>query len=249
MAKTKQTDHIGRLGNLANIIQLGQWAIRVAITVSAFALPAWAASAAGFMAQYAPLSWVATGFAGLFAAAVSFAIAGWGRGKWVRSIYDRRMIARGAYVDPMRATFERERIYLNDFVLPSNPFVEDRTFIDCELIGPANINMGPGNQHTDQRMPHCDAVLIRDDGAFFNGITFVRCTFRRCSFQRVTVFVPLSNYARGDKDVNWLNYITFGQEQGDLPFGAVNLTPQISSHASDAETDQQEDGENGGTKQ
>lgn len=207
MAQANKTDHIGRLSNLSNVVQLGQWVFRAVLAVSAFALPAWAARAANFMGAYAPLSWVGVGFLGLIIAACAYALAGWGRSKWVKSRYDARMFPKSGPIDPMDKTFERRRIYLNEFALPSHPLVAGKTFIDCEIIGPANIILEVGNRVTEHQYPICDAILMNGERTPYNGYLFRHCTFRGCSFQRITLLVPKSEYDMA-KGVDWLNWIT-----------------------------------------
>jgi len=52
---------------------------------------------------------------------------------------------KGALINPLDVSFERKRILLNEFVLPSHTIIENKTFIDCDLIGPANIYFHSSN--------------------------------------------------------------------------------------------------------
>lgn len=158
--------------------------------IASFALPAWAVAAGNLFEHYAPLSWVVAGFIGTGAASTMYAIAAFGRGRWVRASYDARMLAQGGAIDPLEKTFERKRIYLNEFVLPSHPLVEGKTFIDCEIIGPANILFVSGNNINNGRYPVCDAVYLKDGVIPSNTYLFTDCIFRGCNFTRSTFFVP-----------------------------------------------------------
>ena len=213
----------GRLKNALGNIDLGYsianiiWTAVLAIT--SFALPAWAVSAAGLFERFAPLSWVIAGFAGLFLAVVSYAVYAWARGRSVRARYDRRLLTTSGPIDPLGKTFERQRIYLNDFVLPSHPLVESKTFIDCQIIGPANVILVAGNSISEPQLPHCDAVLMLNGCVPRNAFAFTNCTFRGCSFQRVTILFPISEMHIA-KGVNWLNWLTPNPNtigQGELP--------------------------------
>lgn len=203
---------------------------KVVITVSSFALPAWAVGATHAFAQYSPASWVIAGFCGMLFAAVIYAIIAWSRVKWVRSKYDARMLPRSGPIDPMSATFERVRIYLSDFALPSHPLVEDKTFIDCEIIGPANVLVLYANNVTEQRAPSCDAVLLKEDANPMNGYIFRSCTFRRCSFQRITLFFQPHEFDNVNS-LEWLNWITPPSAQFALPYPdvATNEAPLLQS--------------------
>jgi hypothetical protein len=230
---------------LDKLLSIGQWAIKAAIALSAFAIPAWAARAANILGEYAPFSWVAIGILGALALAGAYALWGWGRQRHRRASYDKRMLQRGSYVDPLEKTFERRRIFLNEFALPSHPLIEDKTFIDCEIIGPANIILDTGNRVDEPRFPLCDTVLMSAPARPFNGYAFRRCAFRGCSFQRITFLIPAHEYemARG---VDWLNWITLhpdAEEQGTLPFPEApvidvqQVRPEIMDGGEASETD------------
>lgn len=183
-----------RLGIFESRISLATLGWQGALAVSGFALPAWAVRATDAFAAYSPASWVAAGFAGLIFVVIGYAIYAWAAAKRVRSKYDKRMLAMGGAIDPLDKTFERKRIYLNEFCLPSLPLIEDKTFIDCEIVGPANVIFVAGNNITQARYPICDAVLLHPDVIANNGYLFKDCRFNRCSFSRVTYLVPMSEY-------------------------------------------------------
>lgn len=168
---------------------------------------AWAAKAANVLEKYAPFSWVLAGFFGLLLAALTYRIGVAAYRQQVRNRYDAKLLAQGGAIDPLAKTFEGKRIFLNEFILPSHPLIEGKTFINCQIIGPANVILVVGNSVNEPRMPHCDAVLMHKESRPVNGFAFSNCTFRECSFQRVTFLVPIDEYptARG---VNWLNWIT-----------------------------------------
>jgi hypothetical protein len=206
-----------------------RWTIVQAIwgfpaAVASFALPAWAVKMARVFEQYEPLSWVVAGFSGLGIAVAFFASAAWARGKWVRANYDARMLAQGGAVDPLEKTFERKRVYLNEFCLPSHPIIEDKTFINCEIIGPANIILVSGNSINNGRYPICDAVyLAKDIIPNGNYYAFSNCIFRGCNFYRVTFFVPHGelNLFRNYVLVKWIT--TSPYEEIELPLEAAPI--------------------------
>jgi hypothetical protein len=197
-----------------------RWSLLLLVVgaVSSIALPAWAVRAANLLEAYAPASWVAAGFAGFLLFALCYALIGFGRGRWIRAKYDKRMLAHGYYVDPMAKTYEGLRIFLNDFCLPSHPLIDGKTFIDCQIIGPANIILQYGNSVQEAQYPISDAVYIQPDNPNIYNSMFVRdCLFRRCSFQRVTFLVPSGEYESA-KDWAAINWITLRPNaQGQLP--------------------------------
>lgn len=157
--------------------------------LASFAVPAWAVSATKALDGYAPGSWVLGGFAGLFVASVSYHFLAKAFARRVRTRYDLRMLAQGGAIDPLEKTFERKRIYLNEFCLPSHPYVENKTFIDCEIIGPACILFVSGNQISEGKYPIVDAVYLKEGATPYSAYLFNNCIFRGCNFSRVTYLV------------------------------------------------------------
>ncbi len=107
----------------------------------------------------------------------------------------------------MARVFEGKRIYLNDFVLPSQPRVVGKTFVDCEIVGPANMYFELDNSVDDVQPGLVDAVSLSGERQFYNGILFRNCKFRGCTFHRVTLFLELKEVLRIE-NLNWLNWIS-----------------------------------------
>lgn len=99
--------------------------------LGSFALPAWTFRATGIFSEYAPFSWMAVGIVGMILIAASVALFGFGVSRVVKSKYDAKFMQETGGVDPLARVFEGKRIYLNDFVLPSQPQVIGKTFVDC----------------------------------------------------------------------------------------------------------------------
>lgn len=169
-------------------------------------MTAWAARAAEILSAYAPFSWVAAGICGGFAVSAAYWLFAASRAKWVRTKYDNTTMLRGGMVDPLAKTFEAKRIYLSEFVLPSHPVIQGKTFIGCEIIGPANVLLVSGNSVAEGRSPSCDAVALKDGDYPTNAIFLNGCTFRECSFQRVTFFISAQE-VEANRHLNWLLWI------------------------------------------
>ena len=125
---------------------------------------------AQLLVAYSPFSWIATGILGhwllprhfssyrrphacAFAHALTHEV--W-RGRR-RSIRSKRLSSTDAST-------------LNDFVLPSLTAIARKTFIDCEIVGPANLYWWRGNGATDLVGPQMDAVYLEPSRKFLNGI-------------------------------------------------------------------------------
>lgn len=175
--------------------------------VASFALPAWAVKATDAFSEYSPASWVAAGFAGLLLFVIIYALFVWAFSKWQRTKYDRNLYDVSGFVDPMKSTFEDKRIFLGNFLLPSDPYLEGKTFINCEIIGPANLFMRRNCQINEHKLPVSDAIVLNEDASFYNGVTLDNCTFRKCSFRRITIMAPPMGY-ESMKQLPWFKWIS-----------------------------------------
>ncbi len=179
-------------------------------------------------AEYAPLSWVMAGFAGLFVYALCVAIYGFGQGRRVRAKYDAKFMQESGGVDPLAKVFEDKRIFLNNFVLPSNPVVEGKTFVGCEIVGPANLYLQDNNRIDEIKPILVDAVALTGEKHFYNGFVLNNCTFRNCTFHRVTLFFK-PDEVKPNLHLGWLNWISPLPLQASLP--GVQPPSQIEDHS------------------
>ncbi len=181
--------------------------------MAGFIAPAWAVRSTQYFSEYAPASWVIAGFVGMFVVTICYLTWQWGFKIRVRAKYDYKLLASPDPINPLDKTFEGKRIYLNDFVLPSHTLIDGKTFIDCEIIGPANIYWFYNNQATENKLPRIDAVYLDPKIIFTSGFTLQNCIFRGCSFQRITFFVGHNNYGHV-KNHDLLNWISFTPDSG-----------------------------------
>ena len=175
--------------------------------ISGFAIPAWATKVTGLFVEYAPLSWVLAGFAGLTAAVLLLALYAWARRQILKTKYDELLIRSSGAIDPMDKVFERKRIYLNDFILPSGQVLEGKSFIECEIIGPCNLFMIAGNSINDPRGPITDGVILEPHKAINNAHGIQNGSFRGCNFHKITFLFSESEIDKV-KNLNWINWVS-----------------------------------------
>lgn len=185
---------------------------------------AWAAWATDMFSAYKPFSWVAAGILGAAVTALIFLVVQLAVRLRVRSRFDARNLASSSPVNPLDKTFVNRRIYVNDFVLPSNQVIAGKSFIDCEIVGPANLYWWRGNNATAPLGPQMDAVYLDPGKKFMNGIALDNCIFRGCSFQRITLFVGAGDYHQV-RDHGILNWIS---ETPDSVAAAVAEPPSLN---------------------
>lgn len=215
--------------SLANFIW-GAWAI------ASVTLPAWAVKTANLFSDYSPVSWVGAGVLGFLVFCFGFFVYAHARFRLVQARYNERSLEIGATADPLAKVFEKKRIFLNQFAMPSNPFINGKTFVDCEIIGPANIFLASGNRVDEPQLPSCDGAVLSPNATSFNSYSFINCAFRRCSFQRINFFISDEEYqnAPNIRGLDWINWITFLPDS-DLPL-FQEKTSQDSTKNTPAET-------------
>jgi hypothetical protein len=196
-----------RFGHLLDSLE-SRWSLFAhgATLVASFSIPAWAAWSASIMSQYAPLSWVVAGFAGVLVGAIARLIWNWAYQIKIRAQYDVKFLERSGNYNPLDLTFEKKRIFLDDFALPSHTVIQGKTFIQCEIIGPASVYFASSNNAVGLRPPVIDAVWLHPDARYNAGFQIFDCIFRDCSFQRITLFASIENFDlwNNNTSVNWL---------------------------------------------
>jgi len=168
---------------------------------------AWAASAVDAFSTYAPLSWIIAGLLGSLIAAATFLVAQLAVRLRVRNRWNVLLMAEPQPINPIEKTFEKRRIRISEMVLPSHRVLTNKTFIDCEIVGPANLYWFRGNAAAAPYGPKIDAVYLEPKATFFNGIVLDGCIFRNCAFVNITLFVSAGEYHRvkSDSILNWIS--------------------------------------------
>lgn len=142
-----------------------KFSLWIGLPVSAWA-GAWAAKATTSLAQYAPVSWVLSGFATATLFGITFwAIFGARRFAAIARALDNLNRPTDA-VNPLDEVFERRRIRLHDLHLPGAGPVRNKTFVECDLVGPAVIAFsgGPAGMLANVGFIGCDLIKVGQQG-------------------------------------------------------------------------------------
>ncbi len=173
---------------------LWKWAPRVwpwiGATVSSV-VGVWAIAVTQALSTYAPYSYVLAASLGFILFFAALAFMAWLRAGWYRANFYRLSTLQRSRINPLEQSFSKERIALMDLVNPADPFIRNKTFVDCELIGPANAILSNCGFIEGLHIPGCDLIeLVGQQGMSLGNAIFVdSCTFRRCKFLRVTLLV------------------------------------------------------------
>ncbi len=111
--------------------------------------------------------------------------------------------------DPLASTFEKKRIWVEDLFLPGYPVVEDKTFLDCEFVGPANIMLVGDGHLTGVTLSNCDLILITPPETPHNAKFFKSCLIKGGGIFFCTLYCNEHTYRMLRKemtgDANWLS--------------------------------------------
>ena len=206
---------MGRLDKLASwegSLQLGErllhWGPLVIGTGGAAWLGGWATAATSAFGAYSPASWVFGGLlgAGLFALVVSLWTSA--RTRMVRLKFASAMSEKPPTVNPLDGVFTKQRISADSFRNHFNEPVEGKTFVDCELIGPAVIFLADGISMAGVGIAACEFIRVRDGAAIYNAMPWQHITVTRGKLRGLTLLVPQSAVAKVDAGVAGIQWIT-----------------------------------------
>lgn len=175
--------------------------------MASFGVPAWAAWAADVFSEYAPFSWVACGLLGMLILASAYALFGYAKGRIQVAKFQAR-VSEAAFINPLARTFERVRIRVTDLSPPLGNIIANKSFTDCDIIGPANVVFFECS-FSGTKGEAVDGLIIRDGLSPRNGFGFSNCTFADCRFYLLTIMVPEQEFEKFAR-FNWggLNWIT-----------------------------------------
>ena len=109
-------------------------------------------------------------------------------------------------INPLDNTFERQRIWWSDLLLPGEMVLKGKTFIDCDLVGPAMIFPYRDVTINGGSSIDVDLVCVKRNGHTRNAIVLENCTLVNCRMVRVVflvhedVYFDLMNGFKGKTD-------------------------------------------------
>lgn len=170
-----------------------------------------ASKGVAWIAQYGAFGIFVSGLSAFALTSVSIALISRGKLWRVEAANRSRLSGVSSPFDPMQPIFQNKRIKLTDLINPYDQVVLDKKFINCELIGPANILIiFSGAKFISNNFDQSDAVEIRDNAVPQNAIAFARCDFEKCRFFKVSMLFQTNSRQAADQlitDLNWLTAV------------------------------------------
>lgn len=101
---------------------------------------------------------------------------------------------RADQVNPLDREFHTKRIKVMDLANPVTRMIANKRFIDCELMGPANIILMATAPNafsmTGTHLNNCDVVVIKDQVMMYNVIALEDSTIFNGKIFNCTIYIP-----------------------------------------------------------
>lgn len=163
------------------------WTLAPAGTIAV--VSAYLSTGVGWIAALGPFGWFSAGLIGFFLSSVGFAVISRTKLWRLEAKRQARLIGGGSAFDPMARVYENKRLYLSDLAPLGRDHVNNKKFVNCEIIGPGNIVVSlkaPGDLHFPQFTKNIyhdvDFIQIEQGKTTRNAIYFAGCDFDGCHF-------------------------------------------------------------------
>ena len=182
----KITAYVGKaVSRLSELVTF--WTIVPSSTVAG--VTAYLSTSVSWIAAYGAFGWFSTGLLAFLVSSVSFAVISRTKLWRLESKRQAMLLGAGSAFDPMARVYENKRLYLRDLAPLGRDHVNNKKFINCEIIGPGNIVvclMAPGDTHYPQFTKNVyydvDFIQIELGKVTRNAIYFHGCDFDGCKF-------------------------------------------------------------------
>jgi hypothetical protein len=94
----------------------------------------------------------------------------------------------------MATTFTAKRVSIRELLPPIGNLVEGKTFVDCDIVGPANLFLLDGVSMHQYGGQNVDLVVLDDNVTPWNAIYLKHCDFRKCRFYNITMLTTKDGY-------------------------------------------------------
>lgn len=170
---------------------------------------AWLAHVTAFLQPYAPFSWGIAALIGAIGFALAVLVIAHIRSAIVTASIRRKFYEGSEKLNPVVSQFQEQRIFVSDLVPPFELVIRNKTFIKCEIIGPANVVLSGPGLIKDSSIINCAASKMSDKSQFIPAsVMFENCQFLECKLVNLLFLVPSSAQAKFTKDLLGIHWIT-----------------------------------------
>lgn len=179
----------GRAFDLASF--LGQQVASNWAALSTYFSGGAAMSALAYFQDVPPLAWGAAFFAGLLGVAVIRFINSAGAERRARAEYEMQVARPPVTVNPLRKSFEGEKISLADFWHPNghSRSYNNVSIHNCQIHGPGSMALDGHSVMADCIFSGCDLVCILPGSVISTAVLFNDATIKDCQLVSVTLYL------------------------------------------------------------
>jgi hypothetical protein len=181
-----------RLSELNTHTALGErffrWAPTILGALGLGGVSGWAAWATKPLSEYSPISWVGSGLLGVLLFVVVYWLWTSAKLKSEQSKNAEEMRARARWVNPLESVFTNQRIDIDIFKSPAPDSATGKTFVNCDIYGPATVILNGHTTLDDGHFGFCDFVEVQAGCSIYNAVSVTDTTFRNCRIFYVTFY-------------------------------------------------------------
>jgi len=185
------------------------------------------ASLNDWIASYGPLGYWSAGMTGALVATLTGA--GFARLRlwWIEGNAVNKWKDDVVGVNPLDHQFTGLRLRMSDFVHPVRREIANKTFIECELMGPINVCLMDHMHITGAGLLNCDIIVAGPDIPIFTAVRAERLTILRGTLVNWTIIIPPNLVPIFQQmGAQFVTPIAGAQPTPQLPQGTAQGTPQ-----------------------
>lgn len=127
-------------------------------------------------------------------------------------------------INPLATEFHTKRIKILDLKDPTAPKIIGKRFIDCELIGPANIFFANSNLQ-DVHFFDCDALIIKENAQIHNAVALEGCFFVNVKIINCALYIGAGDIPTFEaQKVSFITYTGNAEKDSAVPSPQPKLT-------------------------
>ncbi|MBR8401482.1 hypothetical protein KDW65_33140 [Burkholderia cenocepacia] len=172
-------------------------------TAGVSAISGWAASLSRSVEHLGPIAWVGAALIGGLLFLLLWVAWLRVRTNTVKLLHAQAAMDRSDAINPLEDVFTKKRINLNDFKKPLIEPVSGKTFVDCELVGPAVLYF-EGCIIDSVKFISCDFIAVKDDALVHNVIPLQKVTLRGGRLYQATIIMPKSATKNVPSSIQWI---------------------------------------------
>ena len=202
----------GRLSNLITV-----WPVLVPAGVVG-AVAGYLSQGVDWISQFGAFGWLCAATFGALSTAAICALAAYARHKWSIASATARWAKSADSINPMDKEFRDLRIRMSDLANPVTKQIINKRFINCELIGPITLLLGP-NELRRTGFIDVNMIPVKNNVPIHPIYTMIGCELIECQVMDANLIFPIEH----------VRMMEAGFPSGHLFYLSLTGVPEIDS--------------------